>query len=68
MLLNLFLELKQVDIIFFVSCAVVIALGVAIYFLWPLLFSKKFKQQREDLKKREEAFNNNRVKAEEDSE
>ena len=68
MLLNIFLQLlalKAVDKIFFISCAAVIAVGVGVYFLWPLIFSKKFKQQRADLKKREEAFKNNLTKTEE---
>ena len=61
-------DMKNVDIIFFIVCASVIALGVLIYFLYPLIFSAKFKQQREDLRKREEAFKSNQLKASDETE
>lgn len=53
MLLN---NLGSVDIGFFVGCAVAIVLVVAIYFLIPVFNKKQYREQRENLKKREEAF------------
>lgn len=53
MLLN---SLGSVDIGFFVGCAVAIVLVVAIYFLIPVFNKKQYREQRENLKKREEAF------------
>ena len=51
--------LGGVDIAFFVICAVIIALGVGIYFLIPVLNKKQYQEQRENLRKREEAFKSN---------
>lgn len=53
-------KLKPVDVGFFVGCAVVIALIVAVYFLIPVFNKKQYQEQRENLKKREAAFNANR--------
>lgn len=57
MLLN---KLGSVDIGFFVGCAVAIVLIVAIYFLIPVFNKKQYQEQRENLKKREEAFRSNK--------
>lgn len=48
--------LKDADIIFFCICVAVIVLVVAIYFLIPVFKAKEFRERRESLKKREEAF------------
>ena len=53
MLLN---KLGSVDVGFFVGCAVAIVLIVAIYFLIPVFNKKQYQEQRDNLKKREEAF------------
>ncbi len=50
-------SLGPVDIIFFVVIAVLIALAVGIYFLIPVLNKKQYQEQRDNLRKREEAFN-----------
>ncbi len=50
-------SLGSVDIIFFVVIAVLIALAVGIYFLIPVLNKKQYQEQRDNLHKREEAFN-----------
>ena len=51
--------LNPVDIGFFVACGVIIAICVAIYFLIPVFNKKQYQEQRENLKKREEAFRAN---------
>ena len=51
--------LGPVDIGFFVACAVIIAIIVAIYFLIPVFNKKQYQEQRENLKKREVAFKTN---------
>lgn len=53
-------ELGSVDIGFFVGCAVAIVLIVGIYFLIPVFNKKQYQEQRDNLKKREEAFKSNR--------
>ena len=57
MLLN---KLGSVDVGFFVGCAVAIVLIVAIYFLIPVFNKKQYQEQRDNLKKREEAFRSSR--------
>ncbi len=52
--------LKAVDFGFFIGCAVVIVLIIAVYFLIPVFNKKQYAEQRENLKKREAAFNANR--------
>lgn len=52
--------LKAVDFGFFIGCAVVIGLIIAVYFLIPVFNKKQYAEQRENLKKREAAFNANR--------
>lgn len=51
--------LGSVDIIFFVVIGALIALAVAIYFLIPVFNKKQYKEQRENLKKREASFKAN---------
>lgn len=62
MIKNLLLlnELGPVDIGFFVACAVIIVLIVAVYFLIPVFNKKQYQEQRENLKKREDAFKSNK--------
>lgn len=52
-------KLKDVDIAFFIVCAAIIVLIVGIYFLIPVFNKKLYKEQRENLKKREAAFKTN---------
>ncbi len=52
-------SLKQVDIIFFIALGAVIALCVIFYFLIPVFNKKQYREQRENLKKREVAFKSN---------
>lgn len=52
--------LKSVDVGFFIGCAVVIALIVAVYFLIPVFNKKQYEEQRENLRKRENAFKSNK--------
>ena len=67
-------SLGKVDIIFFVSIAVVVLLCVGFYFLIPVLNRKQYQEMRENLAKREAAFKSNlkvdhsQVKEEENSE
>ncbi len=57
--------LGPIDIVFFVICAVIIAAIVGVYFLIPVLNKKQYQEQRENLKKREEAFKVNQKKKDE---
>lgn len=52
-------SLKQVDIIFIIALGAIIALCVIIYFLIPVFNKKQYREQRENLKKREVAFKSN---------
>ena len=49
--------LRSVDIVFFVVIAAIIVLVVAVYFLIPVINRKQYKEMRENLNKREVAFN-----------
>lgn len=49
-------ELKSTDIIFFVICLLIVLIGLAIYFLVPIIRAKEYKERRESLRRREEAF------------
>ena len=63
-MLTLLNRLGKVDLIFFISVGVALLIAVLVYFLYPLIFAKKFKQQREDLRRREAAFKANRESSE----
>lgn len=60
-------ELKPVDIVFFIVCAALIAAIVGVYFLIPVLNKKQYEEQRENLRKREEAFKVNKKTASDES-
>ncbi len=60
-------ELKTVDIVFFIVCAALIAAIVGVYFLIPVLNKKQYEEQRENLRKREEAFKVNKKTNSEES-
>lgn len=49
-------KLPPVDIWFFALCGVAIVAIVAVYFLIPVFNKKQYKEQRDNLKKREESF------------
>ncbi len=52
-------SLGTTDIIFFIVLAALVVLCVGVYFLIPVLNKKQYREQRENLKKREAAFNSN---------
>lgn len=52
--------LGSVDIGFFVGCAVVVVIIVAVYFLIPVFNKKQYKEQRDNLAMRENAFKSNK--------
>lgn len=56
--------LPKVDIWFFAICAAIIAAIIGIYYLIPVLNKKQYREQRENLKKREVAFKANQQTAE----
>ena len=58
-LVNKISDLKQPDIIFFVSLIVIAVVCVAIYFLIPVFNKKVYEERRANLKKREETFRKN---------
>lgn len=51
--------LKPVDVVFIIVCVAIVAIAVGIYFLIPVLNKKQYKEQRDNLRKREEAFKSN---------
>lgn len=53
--------LPSVDIWFFIACALIVVVIIAIYYLIPVFNKKKYKEQRENLAKREAAFKANRA-------
>ncbi|MCM1395828.1 MAG: hypothetical protein NC132_06980, partial [Corallococcus sp.] len=55
-------NLGGVDIAFFIICAVIVVAIVGIYFLIPVFNKKQYQEQRENLRKREEAFKSNATK------
>ena len=61
-------KLRSVDVAFFVAIAAIIALAVAIYFLIPIINKKQYKEMRDNLKKREVAFNANKQQVEAEAE
>ncbi len=52
-------ELKPVDIVFFIICVAIVAIGIGVYFLIPVFNKKQYQEQRDNLRKREEAFKSN---------
>ncbi len=52
-------SVSNVDAVFFIICAVIIVLIVAIYFLIPVFNKKLYQEQRDNLHKREAAFKSN---------
>lgn len=52
-------SLGTTDIIFFCVLGGLVALCIAVYFLIPVLNRKQYKERRENLKKREVAFQSN---------
>lgn len=52
-------RLATPDIIFFVVCAAIVVLCVAIYFLIPVFNRKQYREARENLEKREQSFRAN---------
>lgn len=52
-------SLNSTDVIFFVVIAAIVVLCIAVYFLIPVINRKQFREQRENLKKREVAFKSN---------
>lgn len=52
-------SLSSVDTAFFIICAVIIVLIIAIYFLIPVFNKKLYQEQRDNLHKREAAFKSN---------
>lgn len=52
-------SLGPVDIAFFIVCAAIIAIAVGVYFLIPVFNKKQYQEQRDNLRKREEAFKSN---------
>ena len=57
-------KLRSVDVMFFVIIGVIIGLCVLIYFLIPVINQKQYQEMRENLKRREIAFNANKQDAE----
>lgn len=53
--------LPEVDLWFFIICAAIVVAIVIIYFLIPVFNRKKYKEQRDNLAKREAAFKANRT-------
>lgn len=53
-------SLKSADIVFFIMLVVIVAACVGVYFLIPVIKRKQFDEQKENLRKREEAFNKKR--------
>lgn len=52
-------SLKPVDVVFIIVCVAIVAIAVGIYFLIPVFNKKQYKEQRDNLRKREEAFKSN---------
>lgn len=52
-------KISNVDKAFFIICAVIIALIIAVYFLIPVFNKKLYQEQRDNLHKREAAFKSN---------
>lgn len=52
-------DLKTTDIIFFIALAAIIVIAIAVYFLIPVFNKKQYKEQRDNLRKREVVFKSN---------
>ena len=52
-------KLKSTDIVFFIVLAVIVVLCIGVYFLIPVFNKKQYKEQRDNLRKREVAFKSN---------
>ncbi len=52
-------DLKTVDVVFFIVCAALIGIAVGVYFLIPVFNKKQYQEQRDNLRKREQAFKSN---------
>lgn len=52
-------QLKPVDVVFIIVCVALVAIAVGVYFLIPLINKKQYQEQRDNLRKREEAFKSN---------
>lgn len=52
--------LKSTDIIFFICCIAAVGIAIGIYFLIPVINKKQYQEQRENLRKRENAFKANK--------
>lgn len=52
--------LKSTDIIFFICCIVAVGIAIGVYFLIPVINKKQYQEQRENLRKRENAFKANK--------
>lgn len=56
--------LNSTDIVFFIVLAAIVVVCIAVYFLIPVFNKKQYKEQRDNLKKREVAFKSNIQRAE----
>lgn len=52
--------LGKTDVWFFIACAAIVVIAVVVYFLVPVFNKKQYREQRENLKKREAAFKANK--------
>ena len=57
-------DLRPVDVTFFIVIGALVALCIAIYFLIPVINRKQYKEMRDNLKRREVAFNAGKQNAE----
>ena len=60
-LLSLFNQLKDTDKTFFAACVIIVILIVAVYYLIPLIKKSQYKEQRDNLLKREQALRESRA-------
>lgn len=68
-MLRLLAELNTLhtpDVVFFIVIGAIIAICVAVYFLIPVINRKQYQEMRENLEKRELAFNADKKQAESD--
>ena len=50
-------RINPVDVVFFIVIGALIAISIAIYFLIPVINKKQYREMRDNLNKREIAFN-----------